>query len=149
MWIAVGADQPRHGADARKEVSHAVGDLGQGDDHERTRIDVKLVHARVAHNADDLACGFIELRAVAFTNLNQLTDRILIRPVFPGHSLVDDDHAGCACGIAVAEVAAPDDGNLENIKVTRRSADPARAPGELILAQWTPHNVEGQPVAGF
>ena len=86
---------------------------------------------------------------MAFTNLNQLTDRILIRPVFPGHGLVDDDHAGRACGVAVAEVAAPDDGNFENIKVARRSADPARASGELIFAQWTPDNVEGQPVAGF
>ena len=55
--VAVGADEPDHGADAGVERGHAVGDLAPGNDHERAGIAVEAAVVDVADDADDLARG--------------------------------------------------------------------------------------------
>ncbi len=82
MRIAVGADQPDHGADVGVEGGHAVGDLRAGNDHERAGIVVEAAIADVADDADDLPGGLSELGADAFADEELLADGVLFGPVF-------------------------------------------------------------------
>ena len=68
VGIAVGADQPDHGADAGVEGGHAVGDLRLGTIMSGPGIVVEPAVADVADDADDLAGGLCELRADAFAD---------------------------------------------------------------------------------
>ena len=81
VGIAMGADQPHHGANVGVEGGHAVSDLGTGDDHERARIVIEATVADVPDDADDLAGGFCELGADAFADQQLLADGIALGPV--------------------------------------------------------------------
>ena len=94
MRIAVGTDQPDHGADVGVERGHAIGDLRAGNNHERARIVVEAAIANVADHADDLPCGLRELRADAFADEQLLPDGVLFGKEFFHEGFVDEHHAG-------------------------------------------------------
>ena len=150
MGIAVGADQPDHGANVGVEGGHAVSDLGAGDDHERARIVIEAAVADVADDADDLAGGLSELGADAFADEELLANGIAFGPVFFLHGLVDENDAGGGTGVLLGEVAAAQDGNVEDGEVAGGSAHPAGAAVPWRFAVGgAADDVEGQAVAAF
>ena len=150
VGIAVGADQPDHGANVGVEGGHAVGDLRAGDDHERAGIVIEAAVADVADDADDLAGGLCELGADAFADEELLANGIAFGPVFFRHGLVDENDAGGGTGVLLGEVAAAQDGNVEDGEVAGGSAHPAGAAVPWRFAVGgAADDVEGQAVAAF
>ena len=127
VGIAVGADQPDHGANVGVEGGHAVRDLRGGDDHQRAGIVIETAVADVPDDADDLAGGLCELGADAFADEQLLANGIAFGPVFFLHGLVDENHARSGTGVLLGEVPAAQDGNVEDGEVAWGSAHPAGA----------------------
>ena len=102
----------------------------------------------VLSNADDLALRLFELGSVSFPEQNALPDRIAFRPKLPGQSLINDCDAGSRGVVPMAEDAAADNRNFENVELVWRHSDPA-AP-VVAAAGWCPaNNVEWHAESTF
>ena len=82
----------------------------------------------VANDADDLPGGLIELRSNSLADDDLLADGVLFGPEFLGHSLVDDAPRQVRRPVAVREVAATQNRNLEDLEV----------PGEAFIQPAPP-----------
>jgi hypothetical protein len=80
----------------------------------------------VADNTHDLAHRLrVKVGCQCLPYQDVLTHRIFVRPVFVCQCLIDERYSGCGGSIIFGDVASPQDGNLEEIQVTRGNAHPS------------------------
>ena len=121
-----------------------------GNDHEGARIVVEAAIADVADDADDLPGGLNELRADAFADEQLLADRVLFGEEFFAEGFVDEDDAGGRAGVLLSEVAATQDGDVEDGEVAGGGAHPASVAGpRRFRGRRAADDVEGKAVAAF
>ena len=74
---------------------------------------------------------------------------IALGPELAGHGLIDDDYAGSGSVVAVGEIAAAEDGDLEDIEIAPGDGEVSGASGVGIVAVGAAHDVEGQAEASL
>ena len=68
----------------------------------------------------------LEVRAHVFADDDLLADGVLLRPELFGHGLIDEHHAGRGGGVVFGEVAAAEDGDLEDARSSRARCSSTR-----------------------
>src|SRR5205823_5331816 len=90
--------------------------------------------ARVADNSDDLAGRFGEDWSHARSDYDAVVEGIAVGPELAGHGFINYDYAGSGSVVAIGEIAAAEDGNLEDIEVAPGDGEVSGAPGVGIVA---------------
>ena len=110
----MGADEPDHGANVGVEGGHAVRDLGAGNDHQRAGSLLRPPSRMSPTTPMIWRAASVELRADAFADEELLANGVVFGPEFFLHGLVDENHARGGAGVLLGEVAALQDGNVED-----------------------------------
>src|SRR5262249_7528433 len=121
-----GADHPGPRSDLRYRSIFAIRDLCWKHIHVWPRVPIESAVTHIAHYPNDLARWLVvEGWSDAAPDNDLVVQGIALRPELLGQCLIDDDQGWTAI-ILVAKGAAPQDGNLECLKITGRNHRPSR-----------------------
>src|SRR5437867_3772543 len=137
MWLDF---SPNHPCDRREpdiQRVDGIGNLRLRDIHAGLRVVVESTIPDIAHDPDDLPLRFVlELPHDSPADDEAGVQRIVaLDPVLSGHRFVNDYNRRRRAIIAIRERASPLNGNLKDIKISRRHSQPAASPMKWSFRQ--------------